>query len=165
MARRPAHITALVAAFALIVLIARTSLHYHYSRSSAQGRGAARIGGESAGSVRSVPVPIPDARMGEPYPSSADRSRAQAALQECLKKAQTAAQISWDGMCTSLAQRNSERREICRQQGGSAEQCRSLYPETPRQDCLLPHQTASSIAQAQQSAKSDCYQQFQAEMR
>ena len=50
-------------------------------------------------------------------------------------------------------------------QGRTAADCQSAYAETPVRDCLLPHQTASSVAQAQQSAKSDCYQQFQARMR
>ena len=146
-----------LAAVAVIFLTAAATLYYRYSSSGAHTRAAARITGASTAPVPSLPP--------EPYPGSADRTRAQAALQACLKQASASAKLSWDGMCTSLAQQNRERREGCQQQGRSAAECQSLYPQTALQDCLLPHATASSIAQSQQSAKGNCYQQFQAEMR
>jgi hypothetical protein len=86
-------------------------------------------------------------------------------LQECLQTAESTAKTSWDGMCATLAQRTSEQRDNCRQSGRTADDCRSAFPETALKECLLPHETASSIAQAQQSAKNDCYQQYQSEMR
>jgi hypothetical protein len=144
----------LVAVIGLIAALAGATLYDHYHH----GSSAQRTASVARPTSSSVSPP-------EPYDSGAAHVRARAALQECLQQAESAAKTSWDGMCTALAQRNSEQRDNCRQQGRTAADCQSAYAETPVRDCLLPHQTASSVAQAQQSAKSDCYQQFQAQMR
>ena len=146
METKPARIAASVAASGLMALAAgATFYHRHHDRAA--------------------PPLDPVGRTAEPGSGIMDRTRARAVLQQCVKQAERAARSSWDGMCASLAQRNAEQRDSCRQQGRTAADCLSLYAETPVQDCLLPHATASSIAQAQQTAKSDCYQQFQSEMQ
>lgn len=160
MAIQRARIATFLAAIGVIAAIVGATLYYRHGSSTERAARPAGVGTASA--VDSVP---PHGLAPEPYDSGAARLRARAALQECLQKAELAAKTSWDGMCVALAQRTSEQRDNCRQQGRTAADCRSAYAETPVKDCLLPHETASSIAQAQQSAKSDCYQQFQSEMR
>lgn len=163
MATRRTRIASLLTAVAALALTAGVTLYYRHGSTTEP---AARLSGEgaarSARQAESVPAHEPAPQL---YEREAVRRRAQAALQECLKKAQLQAKTSWDGMCASLARRNAEQRDNCRQQGRAASACLSLYADTPVSDCLLPHQTASSVAQSERSAKSDCYQQFQLEMR
>jgi len=166
MATKRARIAAFLVAAAVLAAIVGATLYYRHDSTTVQavdGRG--QIGASSSGAAQPVPSRTPYGPAPEPYDASAARLRARATLQECLKKAELAAKTSWDGMCAALAQRHAEQRHDCRQQGRSAAECRSSYAETPVTDCLLPHETAISIAQAQQSAKSDCYQQFQSEIR
>lgn len=155
--------TFLAAAGIIAAIVGAAAVYYRHGSTSDR---AASVTRHTSASTASLPDSVPSYRPApEPYDSGAARLRARAALQKCLQKAESAAKTSWDGMCASLAQRNSEQRDNCRQQGRTAADCRSAYAETPVKDCLLPHETASSVAQAQQSAKSDCYQQFQSEMR
>jgi hypothetical protein len=163
MATTRARTATFLAAVGVMVAIAGTALYYRHGSTTDRTASVARqSSANSASSVGSIPSNGP---TPEPYERGAVRLRAQAALQECLKKAQSEAKTSWDGMCAALAQRTTHQRDDCRQQGRTAADCLSAYAETPVTDCLLPHETASSIAQAQQLAKGDCYQQFQAEMR
>jgi hypothetical protein len=164
MAKRTS-IAAFQAAVALIVVITGATLYYRHARTSAPARGAASPAAATASPARSIPALTPYGPEAEVNASGTARFKARAELQQCLKQAELAAKTGWDGMCARLAQRNAEQRDGCRQQGRTAADCLSSYADTPVKDCLLPHETASSIAQAQQSANSDCYQQFQAEMR
>ena len=153
---------------AAAVLAAIVSVTLYYRQSSTPSQIPERepsTGASRADRLSAVPSHTSNGPAPEPGDSTAARLRAQARLQECVKKVELAAKVSWDGMCAALAQRQAEQRDNCRQQGRTAAECSSSYAETPAKDCLLPHETAVSIAQAQQSAKSDCYQQFQAELR
>ena len=166
MATKHARIAKSLVAAAFLAAIVSATLHYrHGSTPSQSSGGLSSTGASSPNRLAPVPSPVPKGPVPEPGDSTAVRLRARASLQECIKKAALAAKVSWDGMCASLAQRLADQRDNCRQQGRTAAECNSSYPETPMKDCLLPHATAVSIAQAQQSAKSDCYQQFQAELR
>jgi len=153
-------IAAFLAAVGLSAVIAGATLYYRHVGAPAPTQGAAASSAVTARPARSTAE-----RGAEVYGGSAARLKARAELQQCLQKAERAAKTGWDGMCATLAQHNAEQRDGCRQQGRAAADCLSSYADIPVRDCLLPHATASSIAQAQQSAKSDCYQQFQAEMR
>jgi hypothetical protein len=166
MATKRARIAGSLVAAAVLAAIVGTTLYYRHGSTPSQIPGG-EPSTEASRADRLPPVPsrTPNGPTPEPGDSTAARLRARATLQECLKKAESAAKVSWDGMCASLAQRQAEQRDNCRQQGRTAAECSSSYAETPVKDCLLPHQTAVSIAQAQQSGKSDCYQQFQAEFR
>ena len=154
-----------MAAASLAAIVGATLYYRHGSTSSPIAGGERSTGARSSDRLPPVPSRTTHGPVPEPGDSTAARLRARATLQECLRKAESAAKLSWDGMCASLEQRQAEQRDHCREQGRTAAACSASYPETPVKDCLLPHETAVSVAQAQQSAKSDCYQQFQAEMR
>jgi hypothetical protein len=166
MATKRARIAGFLVTTACLAAIVGATLYYRHRSTPSQIRGGPpSTGASTADRLPPVPSLTPNGPAPEPGDSTAARLRARAILQECLKKAEAAAKVSWDGMCSSLAQRQAEQRDNCRQHGRTAAECNSSYAETPVKDCLLPHETAVSIAQAQQSAKSDCYQQFQAELR
>lgn len=167
MATKRARTATFLAAVGVIAALAGTTLYSRHRGTRDRSADVAPQTAPQSSSGRASSVEsLPRNRAApEPYDRDTARLRAQTALQECLKKAESEAKASWDGMCVTLAQRTTEQRDDCRQQGRTAADCRSAYTETPVKDCLLPHATASSIAQAQQSAKSDCYQQFQSEMR
>lgn len=152
-----ARTTEFLAAIGVIALVAGAGMYARYGRTTRSAHGTPALGSQVVPSGV-TPAAQPGSRSGE-------HTQARAALQECLKKALLAAKVSWDGMCTALAQRNAEQRAGCRQQGHTAADCLSLYADTMLHECLLPHQTASSIAQAHDTAQSDCYEQFQAQMR
>lgn len=161
-----ARIAAVLIGAGLIGTLVALALHHRSHRAAAPGGGVIEPASQAAAAGAGLTASAtPDGQPPEPYGDITARRRARSALQACLKKAELAAKTSWDGMCASLAQQTADRREGCRQAGRTALDCRTLYAETPLRDCLLPHETASSIAQARQSANSDCYLQFQAEMR
>jgi hypothetical protein len=164
MVTRRGRIAGFLAVAGVIGLIAAAALHYRRSGDGGQAADVARSG--RVGHNRRLESVPASGAAAEPYGGGGTaRLRARAALQECLQQAALAAKTSWDGMCAALAQRNGEQRDHCRDQGRAVSECQAAYADTPLKDCLLPHATASSVAQAEQSAKSDCYQQFQAEMR